>query len=1041
MHAKSVNDWTCNHAPLLVAVVLFAIVGGSLLPGTAVAATYTWSGSAPPGEPNWFGAAANWNGKAPPSEPTIRLVEEEGELSPKDLVFPELAGCVASAATCSNSHNNLGGQYAHSMSFGCGSYGISGASVTLGSGGLNMICPNATFVRETLFMPLEIKEEQTWTIEGQQESELTLEEPVTGPSAGLTVNTHGDSFLVLENRHLFGLPPNVEVGPVVIHGTHESGIADNGILNASDGNPVTVSGARFVGPGKVGTLTSLGGLISFDFLGRPLEVTGNLTLNASTDVLVDLAFGGNPIVVEGKATLESPKLSFLSDFEGCPTSGDKIVLLRALGEIKGNFSVGNTQIECHGETHLFQITYTQHEVTATDVSTPPPPPPEAPAITTAGASAVTSTSATLNGSVTPNGVSVRECYFDYGETSNVYGSKAPCVPSQVGGSTPVSVSAVVGNLTPGTTYHFRLVATSSAGTGYGSDETFTTSGSGAPTLALYGPFTYWYDSTGRAGGARFEGTINPHGSATGYIYYYGTQSIGVSSAADLSLYQNTLPVQVGIGPVTNLSTFGAGSGTTPVSTSQLVEGLQRDTKYYVRLAAVYPGGTVWSPEVPFEITPPEPEATEAPYLEANGGNANNGYDLRCQPGTWRYASGFEYNWYGGFSWKGDGAIYHVALGDAGHQIWCQVTPRRLDGSPAPSLALPSYVTIPQVPGGLILPSYLKDAFKTGNIIYTTASAGNVIMVCGAALFIPGLGEAVCGLEGLQFFVEGLFITELESATDPPDPHYTTVALPTPSTGPNPAHYSCPRRVTRRTCRGLSVLAAQDGAAADRAGSVVAAFAVSRNRTLIARRKKDSETQLTQQGARKVYAGLLATALQSQQQAGLAYANGLRRVHSDVRISTKTLRRIAKYPTSKILKRSVSKRLLATGFTRAAIQREIKRARIVRGSFDLQAFLRHPMHTAALIKYYDSMELNDVVELVMGLGRQHALKQNLIPHLLTDIDKARAACTQAGRASALGTLLTDAQPGAQRPYLAFLATAVQPLADGASTVDQYPHCLR
>ncbi len=51
----------------------------------------------------------------------------------------------------------------------------------------------------------------------------------------------------------------------------------------------------------------------------------------------------------------------------------------------------------------------------------------------------------------------------------------PCSPSDLGsGFGPQSVSASVTGLAPGTTYHFQVVASNSAGTTTGPDETFTT---------------------------------------------------------------------------------------------------------------------------------------------------------------------------------------------------------------------------------------------------------------------------------------------------------------------------------------------------------------------------------------------------------------------------------------------------------------------------------------------------------------------------------------------------------------------------------------
>jgi len=61
--------------------------------------------------------------------------------------------------------------------------------------------------------------------------------------------------------------------------------------------------------------------------------------------------------------------------------------------------------------------------------------------------------------------------FQYGTTIN-YGSTT--AKQTKTGNTKQNVAANISGLTASTTYHFRIVATNSAGTRYGSDRTFTT---------------------------------------------------------------------------------------------------------------------------------------------------------------------------------------------------------------------------------------------------------------------------------------------------------------------------------------------------------------------------------------------------------------------------------------------------------------------------------------------------------------------------------------------------------------------------------------
>jgi len=100
--------------------------------------------------------------------------------------------------------------------------------------------------------------------------------------------------------------------------------------------------------------------------------------------------------------------------------------------------------------------------------------PVGPSATTQAASSVLFSQATLNGSVTPNDATTTVT-FEYGLTTS-YGSTIAATPGTLAaGTTASAVSANLTGLTAGTTYHYRVVATSSAGTSYGADRTFTTS--------------------------------------------------------------------------------------------------------------------------------------------------------------------------------------------------------------------------------------------------------------------------------------------------------------------------------------------------------------------------------------------------------------------------------------------------------------------------------------------------------------------------------------------------------------------------------------
>ena len=93
-------------------------------------------------------------------------------------------------------------------------------------------------------------------------------------------------------------------------------------------------------------------------------------------------------------------------------------------------------------------------------------------VTTNDATLISGTTVTLNGEVNPQG-STSTFEFEYGLTTS-YGQTINTTPASSSASSAVTVFANVTGLTPGTTYHYRLKSTNTAGDAFGSDKTFTT---------------------------------------------------------------------------------------------------------------------------------------------------------------------------------------------------------------------------------------------------------------------------------------------------------------------------------------------------------------------------------------------------------------------------------------------------------------------------------------------------------------------------------------------------------------------------------------
>ena len=89
-----------------------------------------------------------------------------------------------------------------------------------------------------------------------------------------------------------------------------------------------------------------------------------------------------------------------------------------------------------------------------------------PTVTTLPASDATLTSATLNGTVNPNG-SGTNAWFEWGTDSNLATLSTTSEQAIGAGTTAVAVSEAISNLKPGVPYYYRVAARNSAGTARG----------------------------------------------------------------------------------------------------------------------------------------------------------------------------------------------------------------------------------------------------------------------------------------------------------------------------------------------------------------------------------------------------------------------------------------------------------------------------------------------------------------------------------------------------------------------------------------------
>jgi DNA-binding beta-propeller fold protein YncE len=231
------------------------------------------------------------------------------------------------------------------------------------------------------------------------------------------------------------------------------------------------------------------------------------------------------------------------------------------------------------------------------------------------AAAVTPTTATLEGSIDPEGATVSECFFEFGEGAPA-GNSIPCAESaaEIGtGSSPVAVHVDVSGLAPLTEYGFRLVAVNGLGRAEGSSHFFTTFGS--PTVESAAVSEIESES------ALIAGSVNPNGEPTTASVQYVTEAEYLESG-----FANANEIPSGGEAI--------GGGEEPIAFSRQVVGLSPLTTYRFRIVATNPAGQAESADQVFttfgiaSMGLPDGRAYEqATPTDKNGNNISGGASL------------------------------------------------------------------------------------------------------------------------------------------------------------------------------------------------------------------------------------------------------------------------------------------------------------------------------------------------------------------------------------------------------------------------------
>ena len=233
----------------------------------------------------------------------------------------------------------------------------------------------------------------------------------------------------------------------------------------------------------------------------------------------------------------------------------------------------------------------------------------APTVVTGPVTAFTETSATVGGTVNPNGQTTT-WHVEYGRSTS-YGSQTDSVGAG-SGTAAANVSTTITGLAPGTTYHYRFVAANASGPTNGADGTFTTAGSAAPA-AVTAPA-----SSLSTNSVTLNGTVNPNGRATSWFFEYGTSTS----------YGSRTPAQ------------NAGSGTSPVDVAAPVGGLTTGRVYHFRLVATNDAGSGRGADQTFTlVAAPSVNTGSASSISATSATLHGTVDPNGQEASWHFEYG------------------------------------------------------------------------------------------------------------------------------------------------------------------------------------------------------------------------------------------------------------------------------------------------------------------------------------------------------------------------------------------------------------------
>ena len=450
-------------------------------------------------------------------------------------------------------------------------------------------------------------------------------------------------------------------------------------------------------------------------------------------------------------------------------------------------------------TDTLQVTYN----TSSTVGTP--------TVSTGSATNVTTSSATLNGTVNANG-GTTTAWFQYGSTSGSYGNTSSTQTVTGSGNTTVSIG--ISGLSSGTTYYYRIAASNSGGTSYGSESPFTTTTATATPI----PTPSTGDSSAPTDGSI---TINSGASYTnstgvtltlsakdnvGVTGYYLSSSSSTPSSST-SGWTSVSSTTTYSGSVSYTLNSGDGSKTVYVWFKDSSGNVSSSASDYITLDTTAPTITITSP------------ASDATYTATSstislGGSASDSTS-GIKEVTWTNSSGGSGTASGTTSWttssislsNGDTTITVTAKDNAGNTATDTITVTyKSTSTNVPKVSTGSATNVTETSAtlngtvnanGLTATAWFYYGTNSGS--YTSTSSTKTISGTSDTAVVINVSGLSAGTKyycklvaqnsaGTSTGSEASFTTKTVSTTPAPttSPAPTLPPLPTPQVSPSPS---------------------------------------------------------------------------------------------------------------------------------------------------------------------------------------------------------------------------------------------------------------